>query len=278
MRREPLFLATAALLAAIALPAMAATVTLESAGDFAVLGGSSVTNTGSSVINGGDVGLDPGTSISGFGSVTGTFTTHVNDSAAQTAQSDLTAAYVTAAGLAYTTDLTGTDRGNLTLTAGVYRFSTSAQLTGTLTLDYQGNSAAEFIFQIGSTLTTASNASVVAINGTGTTNGCGVYWQVGSSATLGTGTSFAGHILALSDITLNSGTSLFGSALARNGAVAFDSSTITNFNCATGGGGGGGSPNAVPLPTSALLGLALLSVAAVAAQRRLGRRRSFEVA
>lgn len=274
MRREPLCLATAALLAAIACPAMAATVTLESAGDFAVLGGSTVSNTGSSVIDGGDVGLDPGTSITGFGSVTGSYTTHVGDAVSQLAQDDLTAAYVTAAGLAYTTDLTGTDLGNLTLTAGVYRFASSAQLTGTLTLDYQGNSAAEFIFQIGSTLTTASNASVVAINGGGPATGCGIYWQVGSSATLGAGTAFEGHILALTNITLGHGASVFGSALARDGDVTLDSNTITNVNCATAGGGG---VTAVPLPTSALLGLGLLSVAAVMAQRRLGRHRTLDV-
>ena len=132
--------------------------------------------------------------------------------------------YTNLANTACNADLTGQDLGGMTLTPGVYCFSTSAQLTGTLTLDAQGNPDAVFLFQIGSTLTTASDASVVLINGA---SSCNVFWQVGSSATLGTGTSLAGSILALSSITLNTGAGVTGRALARNGAVTLDDSHVT---------------------------------------------------
>ncbi len=149
---------------------------------FAVLGGSTVTNTGSTVLTG-DLGVWPGLAITGFppGIVTGT--THAGDAVAQQAQSDLTTAYNNLAGQACGTDLTGQDLGGMTLTPGVYCFSTSAQLTGTLTLNAQGNPSAVFVFQIGSTLTTASSSVVQVINGG---SNCNVFWQVGSSATLGT--------------------------------------------------------------------------------------------
>ena len=151
---------------------------------------------------------------------------HAADAVALQAQNDLTTAYNAAAGLAPTQNLTGQDLGGLTLTPGVYFFSSSAQLTGTLTLNDLGDPNAQFVFQIGSTLTTASNSSVVTING-GSMPGCNVFWQVGSSATLGTGTAFEGHILALTSITLNTGaTILDGSALARNGAVTLDTNSF----------------------------------------------------
>jgi len=177
------------------------------------------------------VGVSPGSAITGFppGSITPPYTTHAGDAVALQAQNDLTTAYNTAAGLAPTQDLSGQDLGGLTLTAGVYFFSSSAQLTGTLTLDAQGDPNALFVFQIGSTLTTASGSTVMTINGGGADPGCNIFWQVGSSATLGTTTAFEGHILALTSITLNTGaTILNGSALARNGAVTLDSNTITN--------------------------------------------------
>jgi ice-binding like protein/exosortase sorting signal-containing protein len=122
------------------------------------------------------------------------------------------------------TDLSGQDLGGKTLTPGVYCYSTSAQLTGTLTLDAQGNPNASFIFKIGSTLTTASASSVLLIN---SASSCGVFWQVGSSATLGTGTALAGSIVALTSITLNTGASVTGRALARNGAVTLDDNNVT---------------------------------------------------
>ena len=257
-------------LAAFPLTAQGA-VTLGTAGNFAVLAGTTVTNTGTTVINGGNVGVSPGTAITGFSSVTITppYTTHLADATAARAQNDLTTAYNAAAGLAPTQTLTGTDLGGLTLTSGVYFFSSSAQLTGTLTLNDQGNSAAQFVFQIGSTLTTASASSVVTVNA-GATPDCNIFWQVGSSATLGTTTAFEGHILALTSITMNTGATIAGgSALARHGAVTLDTNTITNCTNST-------SPvAAVPQPATlpqVLLGTVLLGVAAMglkARQRRL---------
>jgi hypothetical protein len=170
--------------------------TLGTAGSFAVLAGSTVTNTGPSVISG-NLGVSPGSAVTGFppGMVVNGVINAGNAVAAQ-AQSDALVAYNSLAGQACDVNLTGQDLGGLTLTPGVYCFSTSAFLTGTLTLNAQGDPNAVFIFQIGSTLITASNSSVVVING-GT--GCNVFFQVGSSATLGTGTSFTGNILALAE-------------------------------------------------------------------------------
>jgi len=207
-----------------------AAVILGTAGDFAVLAGSTVTNTGPSVISGGHVGVSPGSAITGFppGVISLPYTLHAADAVAAQAQADLTTAYSYAAGLAQTQDLTGQDLGGMTLTPGVYFFSSTAALTGTLTLDNQDNPNAEFVFQIGSALTTASNSSVVTINGSDP-GGCNVFWQVGSSATLGTGSEFQGHIMALTSVTMTTGaTMLNGSALARNGAVTLDTNSITN--------------------------------------------------
>jgi type VI secretion system secreted protein VgrG len=226
-----------------------AEILLGTAGNFSVLAGTTVTNTGSTVINGGGVGVSPGSAITGFppGTIASPYTTHAGDAVAALAQTDLTAAYNQAAALAPTQVLTGQDLGGKTLTAGVYFFSSSAQLTGTLTLDAQGDPNAQFVFQIGSTLTTASNSSVVTINNGAGMPGCTVFWQVGSSATLGTGTAFEGHILALTSITLTTGaTILDGSALARNGAVTLDTNTITN--CVN-------SSGVVPEPGSIVLAL-----------------------
>jgi type VI secretion system secreted protein VgrG len=223
---------------------------LGTAQNFAVLGGSTVTNTGPTVIYG-DLGVWPGTAIVGFppGIVNGTI--HANDAVAQQAQSDVTTAYNALAGMAITQDLTGTDLGGLTLLPGVYFFSSSAFLTGTLTLNAMGDPNALFIFQIGSTLVSASNSTVRTIN---SADACDVYWQVGSSATLGTDSAFQGNILALTSITLNTRASLIeGRALARNGAVTMDSNTI--------------SAGCIPTPgTAALFGTLL--VGAVARRRR----------
>jgi len=273
-----MLLAAIAAIAAFSLPAMADVTTLGTAGNFAVLAGTTITNTNQSVVNGGDVGLYSGSSITGFAasganSVSGSFTQHITDSTAQQAKADLTTAYNAAAALSPTQNISGTNLGGLTLTPGVYFFSSSAQLTGTLTLNYQGNAAAVFVFQIGSTLTTASNASVVTINTGGGTVGCGVFWQVGSSATIGTGTSFEGHILALTSITLASGATMAGSALARNGAVTMDANTITNVNCGADINSAG--TTAVPLPTSAAMGLGLLlHLAFLVVRRRSNARRA----
>jgi hypothetical protein len=202
--------------------AFAQAPSLGTAEGFGVLAGSTVTNTGPTIVQG-NLGVSPGTEVIGFppGIVTGTI--HIADGVALQAQSDLTTAYNALAGLACDTNLTGQDLGGLTLTAGVYCFDTSAQLTGTLTLDAQGDPNAEFIFQTGSTLTTASNSAVEVINGG---SDCNIYWQVGSSATLGTATAFAGNILALTSITVTTGANASGKLLARNGAVTLDSNGI----------------------------------------------------
>ena len=200
---------------------------LGTASSFVVLGGSTVTSTGLSVLTG-DLGVSPGTAITGFGPGIVNGTIHAGDPVAAQAQSDLTTAYNGLAGLPCGTSLTGQDLGGKTLAPGVYCFTSSAQLTGTLTLDAQGNPDAVFMFQIGSTLTTATNAAVVMINGG---RDCNVFWQVGSSATLGTGTKFTGNIVALASITLTTGVSLSGRALARTGAVTMDTNTLTAGSC-----------------------------------------------
>ncbi|MGD0982174.1 MAG: ice-binding family protein [Solirubrobacteraceae bacterium] len=217
-------------------------VGLGTDGAFAVLAGQAVTNTGPSVING-DLGVSPGSAVTGFppGTVVNG-TIHTADAVAAQAQLDLTTAYNDAAGrtpfVSVPADLTG-----LTLTPGVYRNASALGLTGALTLNAQGNASAVFIFQAGSTLITGSGSSVNLINGA---QPCNVFWQVGSSATLGTTTSFVGNILALSSISMNNGVTLNGRALARNGSVTLINDTITAAQCATpatttGTGGGTGS-------------------------------------
>jgi hypothetical protein len=210
-----------------------ATVGLGTADTFAVLAGSTVTNTGPSVISG-DVGLDPGSAVTGFppGIVNaGTF--HVADAVALQAKSDLTTAYNDAAGRSSTATISS-DLAGRTLTSGVYTSATSLGLSGNLTLDAQGDPSAVFIFQAGSTLTTGSGAQVTLIGGA---QACNVFWQVGSSATIGTGGHFVGVIMALDSISLTTGATLYGSALARNGAVTLDTNTITRATCAAGTGG-----------------------------------------
>lgn len=204
---------------------------------FAVLAGSAVTNTGSSIITG-NLGVNPGTAVTGFppGLVMGG-TIHAADAESLQAQNDTTTAYNNLAGQACDTDLTGQDLGGMTLVSGVYCFSTSAQLTGTLTLNAEGDPNAAWVFKTGSTLTSASNSSVVLINGG---QHCNVFWQVGSSATLGTATSFVGNILALTSISLTTGANLSGRALARNGAVTLDTNNISVVACA--------APTATPIP------------------------------
>jgi hypothetical protein len=214
---------------------------LGTAESFAVLGASTVTNTGPSVVTG-DLGVHPGSAVIGFppGIVIGTI--HAADAQALSAQNSLVTAYTTLAGAPFDVDLTGQDLGGLSLTQGVYRFDSSAQLTGSLTLT--GNSASVFIFQIGSTLTTASNSSVSLIG----VSPCNVFWQLGSSGTLGTNTSFVGNLLALTSITLNTGAGLQGRALADNGAVTLDTNNVDASACLT----------AVPtMPQSMVMVLAL---------------------
>jgi Ice-binding-like len=222
-------------------------VNLGTADAFAVLAGTTVTNTGATIVDG-DLGVWAGTSITGFppGMVNGTVDD--SDAFAMQAETDLTTAYTSAASQVCGNNLTGQDLGGLTLTPGVYCFSSSAQLTGVLTLNALGDPNAVFLFQIGSTLTTASGSSVMFENGG---QGNGVFWQVGSSATLGTTTEFAGNILALTSITLTTGANIqCGSALAQNGAVTMDTNEVST--CDSGDAG-------VPEPdTAALLGMGLL--------------------
>ncbi|MGB2939911.1 MAG: ice-binding family protein [Candidatus Dormiibacterota bacterium] len=218
---------------------------LGTASSFAVLGGSAVTNTGPSVLNG-NLGVWPGTSVTGYPPLVLNGALHQSDAVAAQAQLDLTTAYNSAAGQPVTQDLTGQDLGNKLLTPGVYHFSSSAQLTGPLTLDGQGATHAVFIFQIGSTLTTASAASVSLVNGA---SECDVWWQIGSSATLGTATTFRGNLMALTSITLNTGANIPGGrALARNGAVTLDTNVISlPTGCgSSSSGNSSGTPSSSP--------------------------------
>ncbi|MBA3942940.1 MAG: DUF3494 domain-containing protein [Herpetosiphonaceae bacterium] len=198
---------------------------LGTAASFAVLGASTVTNTGPTVVHG-DLGVSPGTAVTGFppGLVSAPGTIHAGDAVAAQAERDALAAYNDLAGQACNVNLTGQDLGGLTLTPAGYCFSSSAQLTGQVTLDAQGNPNAVFIFQIGSTLSSASNSKVLLINGA---SPCNVFWQVGGSATLGTATSFEGNILALASIARTMGTTTQGGLYALNGAVTLDTNDIT---------------------------------------------------
>jgi hypothetical protein len=195
-------------------------------GGFSVLAGSTVTNTGSTTVSG-DVGVSPGTAVTGFPPGLASGAIHSADSAAAQAQAALTAGYIDAAGRSGGTSVSG-DLVGRTLTAGVYTSTSSLALSGDVTLDAQGNPAAVFVFQIGSTLTTGSGSHVILANGA---SACNVFWQVGSSATLGTNSVFKGNILALTSITITTGVNLQGRALARNGAVTLDSDVITGCTC-----------------------------------------------
>lgn len=211
--------------------AATATVNLGAAKSFAVLAGSTITNTGSTTIGGtagADVGLSPGTSITGFPpGIAGTL--HAADANAGLAQVALTTAFTDAAtrpptaSVSVPADITG-----LTFNAGVYAYAASLGLTGTVTLDAQGDPSAVFVFLASSTLTTGSGSRVLLANGA---QACNVFWQVGSSATLGTTSSLSGHVLAQSSITATTGAKIDGSLLARTGAVTLDSNVINNLDC-----------------------------------------------
>lgn len=251
---------------------------LGTAEPFAVLGAQSVTNTNASTLHG-DLGVAPGTSITGAGSVT--FASggaiHTTDAVAGQAQIDARAAYDRLAAFTGGIDLSGQDLGSVgTLGSGIYRFSTAAALTGVLTLDFANDPTGVIIFQIGSSLTTASGSVVNVLNGTSSN---GIYFQVGSSATLGDDTAFAGNILARQSISFDSAASIgCGRALALTAAVTMIGNTISN-DCSAyaparvasdygsigysgysgfGDSGSASAPSAVPEPaTLALFGLGL---------------------
>lgn len=208
------------------------TVNLGTTSSFAVLAGSAITNTGATTINGsagGDVGLSPGTAFTGQASISVSGNVYLADAVANTAQNDLVIAYNDAAGRTPVTRIP-TELGGTTLTPGTYDSADGTfQITGTLTLDAQGDPDGVFVFKTASTLITASGSSVNLIN---SARFCRTFWKVGSSATLGTNSHFVGHIFALTSIAANTGATVQGQLLARNGAVTLDTNTITNGICA----------------------------------------------
>src|SRR5665648_213818 len=231
-----LLLLTLSLVLVLVLPGVAFAaqppVDLGTTSSFAVLAGSTITNTGATTISGdagGDVGLFPGTAFTGQASVTLSGAVHLADAVASTAKDDLVTAYNDAAGRTPVTTIP-TELGGTTLDPGVYNSASGTfQITGTLTLDAHGDPDAVFIFQTASTLVTASDSSVSLLNGA---RFCRVFWQVGSSATLGTSSHFVGHIFALTSIAAQTGATVQGQLLARNGEVTLDTNTITNGPCA----------------------------------------------
>jgi hypothetical protein len=219
------------LLIALAGSAQAATPAppLGTADSFAVLGGAVVTNTGPTTLSG-DLGSYPTTTTTGTGSIVfASGVNHAGDAVTQGAQTDLTTAYNAAAGAGPTSPITA-DLAGMTLIPGVYTASSSMGLSGEVTLDAGGDPAAVFIFQAGSTLTTSPGSRVTL---TGGAQACNVFWQVGTSATLDTNSVFRGTVLAMTSITANTGATIEGRLLARNGAVTLDTNTITRPSCAT---------------------------------------------
>ena len=212
-------------------------ISLGTANGFAVLAGAGITNTGPTTITG-DIGTFPTTTIIGFSSMVVTGTNHAGDASTQGAKTDLVTAYNAAVAESPTTTVSG-DLGGRTLVAGAYSSQSSLGLTGTLTLDGAGNAGSIFVFQAGSTLTTASASSIVLINGA---QSCNVFWQMGSSVTLGTNSTFRGSILAQQSITATTGVIVDGRLLASNGAVTLDSNSVKKPTCA--------APIPTPTPTA----------------------------
>lgn len=236
----------------------AQTPSLGSASNFAVLGAATVTNAGASFLAG-DVGVAPGTAITGFppGTATGTF--HPGDPVAAQAQTDCMLAYNELTAATCSTTLTGQDLGGLTLTPGVYCFAAAAQLTGTLTLDAQGDTAAVFVFKSGSTFTTSAAAAVTLTNGARAGN---VFWHVGSSAVLGAANNFSGNILALASITVGAASSVNGRLVALTAAVNLDTTAVLVPSLATNSNVGLGCGS--PAPALSAIGMATLGNAAFA--------------
>jgi hypothetical protein len=256
-RAGPAALAVGLALAALPAAAQAAPVLLGTAAPFVVLGGSKVANTGPSVLNG-DLGISPGTALTGFGTppsglVNGA--THNNDAVALQAQNDMTTAYNTAAAndpSDPSSDLTGQNLGGKILLPGRYNYTSSAQLTGTLVLDAQNVAGAQFVIQVGTALTTAS-ASAVELRGGASP--CNVYWQIGSSATLGTGTAFQGNVLAGASISLTDAATVKGRLLAKAG-ITLINNVIDGSMCGTSTTPPGGTGGTGTLPGSGGAGAA----------------------
>jgi len=218
----------------MAVPALSmaaqAPVNLGTTSSFGVLAGTTITNTGPTTVGGnagGDIGVAPGSAFSDLGTLTLGGASHLGDAVALQAQSDLTAAYLDAAGR---TPFTTIDRelGGATLKPGVYVSAAPFEINGTLVLDAEGDPNAVFIFKSASTLVTGAGSNVSLLNGA---RPCSVFWQVTSSATLGTNSNFVGHLFALQSIQAQTGATIQGQLLARNGAVTLDSNTITNMLC-----------------------------------------------
>jgi hypothetical protein len=224
-----------------------ATVGLGTAAPFSVLGGSTVTNTGPTTMFG-DLGLAPGSSVTGEPHVLGQ--THVDDAVANEAKSSLTTAYNDAA-TRPSSGSAGTELAGQELSPGVYTAGSSLLLSsGSVTLNAEGDPNAVFIFQIPTTLTTGSNTSVALVGGA---QACNVFWQIGSSATLGSGTHFVGTIMAAASITANTAATIHGRLLAQTGAVTLEDNTITTSNCASSvSGSGGGTETTTSEETTAL--------------------------
>lgn len=253
----PLVAAAIALLTAIAVAAVsfassaraaATDVPLGTTAQFGVLAGSGITNTGPTTLTDGlELGSSPTTEITGKDSIT--TTGEIRDTPSpivDKAKDDLITAYNAAAGALPPTAIDA-ELGGETLVGGVYKQSSALGLTGTLTLDGQGNNDSVFIFQVGSTLTTASASNVLFINGA---QPCHVYWQIGSSATFGTGTQFVGNVLAMTSITATTGATFQGRLLARDGAVTLNTNTITRPACAAAVPSSPAPSTATPAPTA----------------------------
>ena len=214
------------LLLAVSVSAAPLLIRLGEAEKITILGASTVTNAGPTKVIG-NLALSPGVSVTGFppGTIVGG-SIHIGDALATQAHADALTAYNQLAGETFTTNLTGQNLGGMTLTPGVYYFATAAALNGILTLDTGGDPNAAFHFQIGTTLTTAVSSNITLLNG----NTVNIFWQVGTSATIGVGSTFTGNILADQSITINSGATINGRLIAINAAVTLDSNTINGFN------------------------------------------------
>ena len=231
--------------AAVPAVGQAATINLATASPFVVLAGSTATNTGPSVLNG-DLGVSPGTALPGFNTAVLNGAVHANDAVAAQAQLDVGTAYDVAAGEGGA-DMTSLNLGNRTLTAGNYSYSSSAQLTGPLVLNAQGNPNARFVFNIASQLTTATASSVLLINGA---SPCNVYWRVGTSAILGSTTQFKGNLMALASIRLGNAVNVQGRLLARSGEVTLINDVIDGSMCGTSSSAPTPTPSSGGTPTS----------------------------